>query len=214
MFKLAVLREFAKCYIPFLVVCGVLIVGSALGFAFYKTYNAGYQSGVTDTTAAYQQSVLEQKAKAEAERKEAQRQIDALNDQLLKEQERASIEYQRGQKDADDKYQDTISNLLATNGGLWVQIDATTRDTRKLNAALTEAKSKYASTRKAYAQLSTAHSELLLRVGKDGDDAIRQLELCQTEYVSAVNHANKLIDIINGNSDLRAEVYNQTKKLR
>lgn len=205
MYKLAVLRELAKQYIPFLVVCGVILISSVLGFAFYKTYQAGYNSGVTDTTAAYQDAVLAQKAAADQLRIENQAKIDALQEQLIAAQKQAALDYQRGQADADLKYQNTISELLSTNGGLWVQIDAATRDNRKLNSALAESQSKYSSTRRAYAQLSTAHSELLLRVGKDGDDAIRQLKLCQTEYVNVVNHTNQLIDLINEYPEVRAK---------
>lgn len=197
-----VVVKFLKRYKGLLITLALLIVASLIA-------RAGYYIGsdhVKGLWAAADNSRLQQEKKETQLRDQAtaklQLELDSLKKLYDAEQLKRTLAYQEGIQNEKERNQATIDNLKSTNSGLWVQLSTTESKARAAQAALSDARNESSSIGAAYAELSTAYSESLLRIAEDGDIGIRQLGLCQTEYTALHAYTDKLVDIINQYPDV------------
>lgn len=197
--------EFLKRYKGLLIAVALLIVAGLIAWG-------GYYLGsdhVKGLWASSENIRLEQEKKDTQLRDQVtaklQTELDTLNKLFAAEQLKRALAYQEGIQDEKNNNQAIIDNLKSTNSGLWVQLNATQSEARTTETALNNARSESASVGAAYAQLSTAYSEALIRIAEDGDRGIRQLGLCQAEYTTLHAYTDKLVDIINQYPDALAK---------
>jgi len=108
-------------------------------------------------------------------------------------QSQRTATYLQGLQDGRKQTEDTIAQLRATNGGLWLQVQSSGQRASRAESAAVQSKRDAAEA----AQLTTATSEALIRITADGDEAIKQLGLCQAEYKGLWDYSDKLVDEYN-----------------
>lgn len=184
----------------------ILLFGSILGGYTYFIYNLGYDNG--QNAIVVEQKAVEDKVRSELKDKaiELQNEVDKLNAELTAQQHINSQAYQKGQDDAKDIYDSVISDLESTNGGMYAELETLRSDYREQSTALNTATAKSASATKEVARLSRAYAESLYQIAKDGDDAIRQLNLAQKEYVNLHNYTTDVFKVINKYPEIAQEV--------
>lgn len=109
------------------------------------------------------------------------------------EQERRTADYLKGLSDGNKQTEDTIAALRSTNSGLWLKVHAANDEASGAKSAA----AKSARDAATAAQLTTETSEALIRITADGDNAIKQLNLCQVEYKSLWDFSNTVVDEVN-----------------
>lgn len=115
--------------------------------------------------------------------------INGLEESARLAQQKRTQDYLQGITDGRKQTEDTIAQLRASNSGLWLQVhESNDRSSRAEDAAI---QSKRDAAKAA--QLTTETSEALIRITADGDEAIKQLGLCQAEYKGLWDYTDRVV---------------------
>jgi len=115
--------------------------------------------------------------------------ITKLEEDARLAQQQRTATYLQGLQDGRKQTEDTIAQLRATNSGLWLQVRASGERASRAENAAVQSKRDAAEA----AQLTTEASEALIRITADGDEAIKQLGLCQAEYKGLWDYTDQVV---------------------